>query len=122
MAGPSVPIDFGRDVRPILSENCYQCHGQDAETREGKLRLDTREGQRKEGVIVPGKPDDSELIIRIMSSDDEERMPPVDSHRTLSLEQKQTLRRWVEEGAVFSEHWAFTLAKAVPLPEVKQTA
>src|SRR5690349_9257969 len=77
-------VDFGRDVRPILSENCYQCHGQDAAARKGRLRLDTREGQQKEGVIVPGKPDDSDLIVRIFSQDDEEKMPPPDSHRTLT--------------------------------------
>jgi hypothetical protein len=76
--GWSAPVDFGRDVRPILSENCYHCHGQDAEARKGRMRLDTREGQRKEGVIVPGKPDESELVIRIFSADEEERMPPLE--------------------------------------------
>src|SRR5688500_6951507 len=75
------PIDYGRDVRPIIAENCFQCHGQDAEAREGKLRLDTRKGQRKSGVIVPGVPEDSEWIGRARSTDEEERMPPEDSHR-----------------------------------------
>lgn len=108
-AAAASPIDYSRDVRPILSENCFHCHGQDAARREGKLRLDTQEGQRgKEGVIVPGQPDESELVIRILSSDDEDRMPPKDSHRTLSEAQKAMLKRWVAEGAPFSAHWAFT--------------
>jgi hypothetical protein len=116
----SAPIDFGRDVRPILAENCYQCHGQDPEAREAKLRLDTGEGQRKEGIIVPGKPDDSELIYRIFATDEDERMPPLESHRKLTDTQKQTLRRWVEEGAKFSEHWAFIAPERAPLPTVKR--
>ena len=115
----ATPIDFGRDVRPILSENCYHCHGQDAEARKGKLRLDTRDGQKKEGIIVAGKPDESELIIRIFSKDDDERMPPSDSHRTLTEAQKQTLRRWVAEGGVFGEHWAFGAPRAAEVPAVK---
>ena len=114
-------MDFGRDVRPILSENCFQCHGQDAEAREARLRLDTREGQRKEGIIVPGKPDDSELIHRIFATDVEERMPPLESHRVLTDAQKQTLRRWVQEGAPYSEHWAFTPVKNSAPPVVKQS-
>jgi hypothetical protein len=113
-------VDFGRDVRPILSENCYHCHGQDAERREGKLRLDTREGQRKGGVIVPGKPGESELVIRIFSRDDAERMPPPDSHRTLSEPQKETLKRWIAEGASFTEHWAVASPTRPALPRVKQ--
>lgn len=116
----AAPPDYGRDVRPILAENCFQCHGQDAGTREGKLRLDTREGQRKPGVIVPGKPDESELIARILSPHDDERMPPAESPRRLSSEQKETLKRWVQEGAPFAEHWAFSPPQRPALPEVKQ--
>src|SRR5262249_41098170 len=103
-----------------LSENCYQCHGQDAEARKGKLRLDTREGQRKEGIIVPGKPDESELVFRIFSPHDDERMPPPESHRTLNETQKQTLRRWIEEGANFKEHWAFVPPKSPSFPAIEQ--
>src|SRR5690606_4878701 len=90
--------------------------------REAKLRLDTREGQRKEGVIVPGKPDESELIFRIFTADEFERMPPLDSHRSLTAEQKDILRRWVREGAPFEEHWAFTAPGLPPLPPVANTA
>ncbi|MEO7599293.1 MAG: DUF1553 domain-containing protein [Opitutus sp.] len=115
----AAPIDYNRDVRPIIAENCYQCHGQDAEARKGKLRLDTKKGQAKDGIIVAGEPDDSELIGRIFSTDSEERMPPEESHRTLNDVQKETLRRWIAEGAPFAEHWAFTAPQAAPLPEVK---
>lgn len=104
----AAPVDYARDVRPILSNNCFYCHGQDPSHRKGKLRLDTPEGQRKEGVIVAGKPDESELIARILSPHDDEQMPPSDSNKTLSAEQKDTLRRWIAEGAPFAEHWAFT--------------
>ncbi len=119
-AGRSVaaPIDYGRDVRPILSENCFQCHGQDAAAREGKLRLDTREGQRKEGIIVAGKPDESELIARIFSPHDDERMPPAESKRTLTDAQRALLKQWVSEGATFAEHWAFAAPKAEMIPAV----
>src|SRR5688572_8989929 len=78
------PIDYGRDVRPIIAENCFQCYSQHAEARKGKLRLDTRQEQSKAGVIVPGVPDESELIGRIFSEDLEERMPPEESHRMLT--------------------------------------
>lgn len=100
-------VDYAREVRPILAENCFQCHGQDAETRKGKLRLDTREGQGKTGVIVAGRPQDSELIARIFSPHDDEVMPPPEAKRVLTAEQKDVLRRWVAEGARFEEHWAF---------------
>jgi hypothetical protein len=111
-------VSYGRDIRPILSDKCFRCHGPDGETREADLRLDTREGIT-DAVVVPGKPDDSELITRITSDDDEVRMPPSDSHLKLSPEQKELLRRWVTEGAPFAEHWAFQpLPEKVALPKV----
>ncbi|MES2696750.1 MAG: DUF1549 domain-containing protein, partial [Verrucomicrobiota bacterium] len=116
----AAPVDYGRDVRPILAENCFQCHGQDAGTREAKLRLDTRDGQKKPGVIVPGQPDKSELIARIFSPHDDERMPPADSPRVLNDAQRETLKRWVAEGAPFAEHWAYAAPKRPVLPTVKQ--
>ena len=116
------PIDFGRDIRPILADNCFHCHGQDAGTREGKLRLDTAEGQKKPGVILPGNPDESELILRILSPYEDEVMPPPDSHRTLSPEQKELLVRWVREGAAFTEHWAFSAPVKPALPAVQNAA
>lgn len=111
-------VSFDRDVRPILSDKCYHCHGPDGGTREADLRLDTREGLL-DHVVVPKKPDESELIARVFSDDEAMRMPPVGSNRTLSPEQKEVLRRWIEEGAEFAQHWAFVeLPAEVPVPGV----
>lgn len=74
------PLEFNRDIRPILSENCFHCHGPDAGHREAELRLDNREEAIAALAIVPGRPDDSELIKRVEAADPHERMPPVDSH------------------------------------------
>ncbi|HVT30751.1 MAG TPA: DUF1553 domain-containing protein [Lacipirellulaceae bacterium] len=105
------PVSYDRDIRPILSDKCYRCHGPDAESRQAKLRLDTHEGLTAK-VVVVGKPDKSELIRRIFSTDDDERMPPPDSKLSLSPGQKDLLRRWIAEGATFAEHWSF-----LPLPD-----
>jgi hypothetical protein len=105
------PVSFGRDISPILSDKCYRCHGPDAAARQAELRLDTREGLSKK-VVVAGQPNKSELVKRIFSDDDDERMPPPDSKLSLTTEQKDLLRRWIEEGAKFAEHWAFQ-----PLPD-----
>ncbi len=104
-------VDFGRDVVPILSDKCYHCHGPDEKARKAKLRLDTKEGafRLKDGAaaIVPGKTGESELIRRITSADPDEVMPPPKSNRTLTAEQIQTLKAWVDQGAKWGEHWAF---------------
>ncbi len=105
-------ISFDRDIQPILSENCYYCHGTDPSHREGDLRLDLREDALDAGAIVEGKPEKSEMIARIHSKDPEDLMPPPDSHRKLSQEQKDLLARWIQEGAEYTDHWAFT-----PLPD-----
>src|SRR3954469_14213346 len=81
------PVSYGRDIRPILSDRCYRCHGPDAEARKADLRLDIREGLSGD-IIAPGKPDQSELVTRIFSTDDDVRMPPPESKITLTLEQK----------------------------------
>ena len=112
---------FDRDIRPVLSENCFFCHGADANKRKAKLRLDTPEGPAANEVIVPGKPDESELIKRILSKDDDERMPPPDSKRHLTEEQKQLLRAWVRDGAKYEKHWAFEPPVKGYLPAVKRT-
>lgn len=114
-AGP--PISYGRDVRPILSENCFYCHGQDANQRKADLRLDTRSGQLEGQAVVPGKPDASELIARI-ESDGARKMPPTKSNRKLSAEQKAILKQWIAEGAVFEEHWAFVTPKRPAVPSM----
>jgi hypothetical protein len=105
------PVSYDRDIRPILSDKCYGCHGPDAAARQAELRFDTRDGLSAK-VVVAGKPDKSELVARITSTDDDERMPPPDSKLSLTAEQKELLRRWVTEGAKFTEHWSFQ-----PLPD-----
>jgi len=116
----AAPLDFNRDVQPILSENCFHCHGQDGAKRDADLRLDRKEGAYRtvDGVTVvkPGDPSQSELIVRIFSTDKDEMMPPPKSHRVLTAAQKQTLKRWVEEGAPWGEHWAFVAPKKVAPP------
>jgi hypothetical protein len=124
--GETSGIDFNRDVRSILSDNCFHCHGPDEETRQADLRLDVKEGifgaDDKPGVVVPGKIDQSELIRRITSDDEFERMPPPDSKRKLTQEQIARLRRWVDAGAKWDQHWAFVTPTRPPLPEVADTA
>ncbi len=124
---PTAPlVNFQRQVRPILSDNCFLCHGPDQGTRMANLRLDIHEGAfetRKNGsVIVPGKPDESLLIKRIFSEDPGYRMPPVFAHKTLTADQKSILRRWIEQGAQWKDHWAFIAPVKPPLPAVKEAA
>ena len=113
-------VSFNRDVRPILSNNCYYCHGTDPNHRKGDRRLDTPEGAMAEieGVkaIVPGKPGDSELIARIMSDDPEMVMPPPKSNKSITSAEKEILRRWIAEGAKYEPHWAFVAPVRPPLP------
>lgn len=113
---------FDKDVLPILAENCFSCHGFDADARQADLRLDTREGAlASEGVVVPGQAEASELVRRIESTDSEQVMPPADSGKRLTAEQKATLRRWIGEGAEYAGHWAFTTPKQVRPPKVAGT-
>ena len=119
-AQAAAPVDFNRDVRPILSENCFYCHGQDPNHRKADLRLDVREVAVKAEALVPGKPGDSGLIARVFTDDADDLMPPPDSHRKLTDQQKQTLKRWVAEGAVYQDHWAFIAPVRPPLPAVKR--
>jgi len=115
-------VDFNRDVRPILSDLCFTCHGPDADTREADLRLDQESSvfaKRETPLIVRGQPLESELIRRILSKDDDERMPPPNSKKQPTDLQKATLQRWIEQGARWATHWAYVPpAKADP-PEVK---
>ena len=115
-------IDFNRQIRPILADACFHCHGPDAASREAKLRLDEREGLHRvrEGVavVVPGKPDESELLHRIVSPHEDEVMPPPRAARQLKPEEKDLLRRWVAAGAPWGRHWAFSPPVAAAVPEV----
>jgi hypothetical protein len=117
------PINFQRQVRPILSNNCFLCHGPDKGTRMADVRLDIHEGAfatRKNGtIVVPGKPDESLLIKRVFSDNPAYRMPPTFAHKTLTPEQKDILKRWVEQGAQWKDHWAFIAPVRSPVPAVK---
>ena len=107
-------VDFNRDVRPILSDKCFNCHGPDKGTREAKLRLDVREDALK--VIVPGKPEESELIYRVTATDPEEVMPPRKTHKKVSRKETSILRQWITEGAPYAQHWSFVSLKKPKLP------
>ncbi len=113
-------IRFSRDVLPILSQNCFQCHGPDEKARKAKLRLDTAQGAA--AVIQPGKSDESELILRINAEDDDRRMPPPRTNRRLTAAQKDVLRRWIDEGAPWGKHWAYETPIRPPLPPVQNKA
>ncbi|MEO8494261.1 MAG: PSD1 and planctomycete cytochrome C domain-containing protein [Planctomycetota bacterium] len=121
-AAASETVSFNRDIRPLLSDNCFQCHGPDENKREAGLRLDVREeavAQRDAGpAISPGQPAASELIKRINHDDPEMRMPPADSERALTPEQRHLLENWIAQGAVYEQHWAFITPERPALPAV----
>ena len=116
-------VDFNREVRPILSDKCFFCHGPDKEHRKAKLRLDLEDSAKnpKHKAIVPGKPQSSELVYRITTGDQDEVMPPPDSGKSLTDEEKRLLSQWIKEGANWSEHWAYVSPRKHELPKVKQT-
>ncbi len=114
-------VSYNQDVRPILAENCFYCHGQDPNKRKADLRLDVREAAVEFGAFVPGKPEESELVARLFSHEPDELMPPAKSNRKLTEEQKALLKQWIAEGANYEKHWTFTAPVKAPLPEVKQT-
>jgi mono/diheme cytochrome c family protein len=120
---PAKPVDFSRDILPVLSDTCYQCHGPDAKAGKGKLRLDDeadvkrpRDGYR---VVVAGDPKASALMDRVTTSDPDDRMPPAKLGRTLSPMQITTLRRWIEQGAVWGKHWAFERVERPAIADAK---
>src|SRR5688572_8451565 len=104
-------IQFNRDVRPILSDKCFACHGFDPKTRKGNLRLDTLEGATAEHegsrAVVPGDVAKSSLWARVNHADKDEVMPPPETNKALSPAEKETLRRWIEQGAKYQQHWSF---------------
>src|SRR5262249_41597356 len=116
---------FASKVRPILAGYCFKCHGPDEKTRKAKLRLDVRDealrpARSRKHAIVPGKPDQSELVARIFSEDESEVMPPPATQLVLSAEQKQLLRKWIADGAVYTQHWAFIPPVRPRLPGVSK--
>jgi hypothetical protein len=120
------PVDFQREIRPLLAENCFQCHGPDSTTRMAGLRLDIKDAAfetRTHGrPIVPGKADESLIYRRITSSDKGRLMPPASSHRSLNPQQIATIKLWIDEGANWREHWAFKPPVKAPLPAVRNAA
>ena len=117
-------VEFNRDIRPILSENCLYCHGQDPKNRKAGLRLDVRENAlapHDDGTaIVPGKPEASDLLARLVSTDQDEVMPPPKSNRKVTPEQVALLRRWIAEGAEYQKHWAFIPPQRPALPVLSE--
>ena len=119
----AAPLRYNRDIRPILSDNCFHCHGPDANHRKGGLRLDIRDAALKpaksgKSAIVPGDAAASELVARLSHSDPDELMPPPDSHKTLSPAQKAILTQWIAEGAPYEAHWAYSPITRPPVPTI----
>jgi mono/diheme cytochrome c family protein len=116
-------VSYDRQVLPILSDNCYKCHGPDEAARKAHLRLDTKEGAfaviKGVAVISPGKPADSELVRRITSTDPDKHMPPAESHRSLTAAQVELIKTWVQQGAKWELHWSFVPPVRLAVPEVK---
>ena len=115
-------LDFNRDIRPILSNHCFPCHGPDAKTRQAKLRLDVRWQAIEKGAVVPGQPRASELLSRIEHSDQVKRMPPATTGKTLTPAQKNKLQHWIAEGANYDTHWAWVPPVRPAIPAGKNVA
>ena len=121
------PINFNRDIRPLLSDRCFHCHGPDAKKREADLRLDTREGalaplddDGEMFTVVPGDPDKSELFYRIITDDEIDVMPPPESKLpAFSKKEIALIKRWIEEGANYSDLWTFVPVKRPEVPQVE---
>ena len=117
-------VSFDQQIRPILSDTCFQCHGPDEKNREADLRLDRKDSafEKRAGhrVVVPKKPLESDLYLRVSTDDSDERMPPADSGRSLSEDDIELIRRWIEQGAEWQEHWAFVRPQSPELPRVSQ--
>jgi cytochrome c553 len=112
MSGAAEKVSYNRQIRPLLSDQCFACHGPDANKRKANLRLDVREEALKPAksgasAIVPGKPEQSALVARILATDEDERMPPATTHKSLSAEQKALLGQWIADGAEYQAHWAY---------------
>jgi hypothetical protein len=112
-------IGFNDQIRPILSEYCFACHGPDSASRKAELRLDSRKIAIGTGAVEPGKPDESELIARIVSDDPDEVMPPPSTGKVLNADEKRLLRKWIEAGAEWEAHWAFIRPMRPAVPEIQ---
>jgi hypothetical protein len=116
------PVRYSRDIRPILAEHCFACHGPDGAARKAKLRLDVRDVAVAGGAVVPGKPDESKLVARVFSADPGEVMPPPKAKKPLTAQAKELLKRWIAAGADYETHWAFVPPARPPLPAVRNGA
>src|SRR5690242_9117128 len=116
---PAAKVEFNRDIRPILSDNCFRCHGPDKNQRKAKLRLDVREVALEKEAFVPGKPDESELIRRINTTNEDDVMPPPVMHKKLNRAQKELLARWIADGAEYQPHWAYITPTRPAVPVVR---
>ncbi|MFT5123346.1 MAG: hypothetical protein ACI9TH_002148 [Kiritimatiellia bacterium] len=119
-------IDFNRDIRPILQANCFVCHGPDEEARKGKLRIDTEAGARADlgeghAALIPGKPDESEIVYRVETEDPDDIMPPLKSEHRLTDDEKARLRAWIKSGGAYAEHWSFVSPTKASPPKVQET-
>ncbi len=119
---PARPVAFNREIRPILVENCFRCHGPDSAARKAGLRLDQREAALKTGVLAPGKPEESELVRRVFSTHSTEMMPPPAAHKKLTAEQKERLRQWIAAGAEYQPLWSFIPPVRPQPPVIKNRA
>jgi hypothetical protein len=124
--GASDTVRFNRDIRPLLAENCYACHGPDPGSRKAGLRLDTKEGffektKKREPAVVPGNLDKSELWQRVITTDEDDMMPPPDSHKVLKPAQKELLKKWILAGAPWEGHWAYIKPERPAIPNVKSS-
>ncbi len=116
------PLQYNRDIRPILADHCFACHGSDSASREAGLRLDLREAPMETGVLVPGDAEASPLIERVLTDDVDLIMPPLESKKPLSDEQKRLLQQWVNQGAEYQAHWALIVPHKAALPAVTDKA
>ena len=124
-AGPvraSGTLEYNRDIRPILAENCFACHGPDSAARKAELRLDRREAAIESGAITPGDPEASDLIVRINTANPKEVMPPASLHKTLTVKQKEILRQWIGAGAEYQLHWSLIPPRRAEPPKLKDEA
>ena len=120
-ANAASSLSFNRDVRPILSDNCFRCHGADKNARKAKLRLDDRDVAIEKEAFVPGKPDKSELIRRIYATNEDDLMPPPESNKKLTAEQKEILKQWIAQGAKYEPHWSFITPVRPAVPKVQSS-
>src|SRR4051812_48854978 len=110
------PVSYNAQIRPLLSDKCFRCHGPDQRARKGKFRLDQEESALGQKAIVPGRSEESTLIKRIFSADPKQMMPPPETHKSLSKSEKDLLQTWVVQGAKYEPHWSYIPPVKAPVP------